>query len=161
MGYEPVMIVVTPHIYIEDILAPRPKRVEMKEEQPAPIDKETKEEQSEIIDVSRLSNESEYIEVRFQHYITEDFKELFIEQTKSKWFSQWFKCPAKKCKNYYLPTQLNNLKIHIREECFRKSHDDPEWWVDDDTLNMSKVKELFAIKKDKYNNINPKERNNT
>ena len=100
--------------------------------------------------------EVKYIKVHFQPYITQDFIDLFNEKTNGKWISQWFKCPAKKCQNYYLPSELNNLRIHILEEWFDKSHANSKWWIDDETLDMSKIKIISAIKRDEYIKMNPK-----
>ena len=143
----------TEEIYVEpgsddadDNLTSLPKEVKTKEEQFG-------------FDVSKFSNVSEYIRVFLQPYISQIHIDSFNEKTNGILIHQWFKCPAEKCKNYYLPTQLHNMITHIVEEWDGKSHNAhtySHWWIDDETLDMSYVKSCFAIRKDLYNKMNPK-----
>ena len=149
-------IVVTPHIYIEDFMNPKRKKLEMKEQQSAPIVNTVEEVEDVVVTSCEINDKLKYVKVQFQSCVEQDFIDSINEQLDSIWLHKWFKCPAEKCKNYYLPTQLTNMRNHIVDEWWNKSHNYEKWWIDDETLDMSYVKTLYAMKREKYDRLLPK-----
>ena len=101
------------------------------------------------------SDEKEYIEVFFRENISVAFKKKFMDHAKKyNIFIQWYKCPSKRCKKHYLPSQMEDLYDHYAHHIDDNDH--PFVWVDTQTGAFSKeVEEIFWMKKGKYYDLSP------